>query len=237
MTQIEYKRSAEVFARRQPTWKRAVDVIGALVLILATSPIMLAVAIYIKIVSPGEALFKQQRVGRGGQPFTIFKFRTMRPDIDVSKHKDYMTELIRNGQDADKPMLKLDNENPAIIPLGNALRKSAIDELPQLFNVLKGDMSLVGPRPVIPYEAREFLDWHNGRFDVLPGLTGLWQVMGKNNLTFNEMIRLDVRYSREVSPALDAEILLRTPAVLVGQLKAGRSARRTAAAHQAAQEN
>jgi lipopolysaccharide/colanic/teichoic acid biosynthesis glycosyltransferase len=181
-------------------------------------------------------LFRQQRVGRGGEPFTIYKFRTMRPDMDVSKHKEYMKELIRNGADADKPMIKQDSANPAIIPLGAILRKSAIDELPQLFNVLKGDMSLVGPRPVIPYEAKEFLDWHNGRFDVLPGLTGLWQVMGKNNLTFNEMIRLDVRYSREISPALDVEILLRTPAVLVGQLSAGRAAR-AAAAQRAAQEN
>jgi lipopolysaccharide/colanic/teichoic acid biosynthesis glycosyltransferase len=237
MTQVEYKRSAAVFARKQPVWKRTVDIVGAALLIVATAPIMLATAIYIKIVSPGNALFKQQRVGRGGEPFTIYKFRTMRPDMDVSKHKDYMTELIRNGEDADKPMLKLDGENPAIIPFGNALRKSAIDELPQLFNVLKGEMSLVGPRPVIPYEAKEFLDWHNGRFDVLPGLTGLWQVMGKNTLTFNEMIRLDVRYSREVSPALDAEILLRTPAVIVGQLSAGRAARRAQAARQAAQEN
>lgn len=238
MTQVEYKRSAEVFARELPLWKRVMDIAGALVLIVATGPIMIAVAIYIKMVSPGDALFKQQRVGRGGRPFTIYKFRTMRKDMDVSTHKDYMTELIRNGEDADKPMLKLDAANPAIIPLGNALRKSAIDELPQLFNVLKGDMSLVGPRPVIPYEAKEFLDWHNGRFDVLPGLTGLWQVMGKNNLTFNEMIRLDVRYSREISPALDAQIILRTPAVLVGQLSAGRAARRaTAAAQQTAQEN
>lgn len=239
MTQVEYKRSAAVFTRRQPVWKRAMDLAGATLLIIATAPIMIAVAIYIKIVSPGDALFKQQRVGRGGEPFTIYKFRTMRPDMDVSKHKDYMTELIRSGEGADKPMIKQDAANPAIIPFGAALRKSAIDELPQLFNVLKGDMSLVGPRPVIPYEAKEFLDWHNGRFDVLPGLTGLWQVMGKNNLTFNEMIRLDVRYSREISPALDAEILLRTPAVLVGQLsasRAGRAAQR-AAAQQAAQEN
>jgi len=239
MTQVEYKRSATVFARKHPLWKRIVDVVGALALLIVAGPVMLLTAIYIKIVSPGDALFKQQRVGRGGEPFTIYKFRTMRPDMDVSTHKDYMTELIRNGEDTDKPMIKLDAANPAIIPFGNALRKSAIDELPQLFNVLKGDMSLVGPRPVIPYEAKEFLDWHNGRFDVLPGLTGLWQVMGKNNLTFNEMIRLDVRYSREVSPALDAEILLRTPAVLVGQLSAGRAARRAsaAAAPQAAREN
>jgi lipopolysaccharide/colanic/teichoic acid biosynthesis glycosyltransferase len=233
MTRVKHKRSAEIFARDVPAWKRAVDVAGALVLIVLTSPVMLLTAVYIKLVSPGEVLFTQERIGHGGKSFTILKFRTMRPGSDVSMHKEYMAELIRNGDAADKPMLKLDGENPEIIPLGNALRESAVDELPQLFNVLKGDMSLVGPRPVIPYEAKEFLNWHHGRFDVLPGLTGLWQVRGKNKLTFNEMIRLDVRYSRELSPALDAQILLRTPAVILGQLAGGLSGRRNGVARPA----
>ncbi len=236
MTRVKRKRSAEVFIRAVPVWKRAVDIAGALVLIVLSAPVMLVAAAYIKLVSPGKVLFTQERIGRGGAPFTILKFRTMRPGADVSTHKEYMAELIRNGDAADKPMLKLDGENPEIIPLGNALRKSAVDELPQLFNVLKGDMSLVGPRPVIPYEAKEFLHWHHGRFDVLPGLTGLWQVMGKNNLTFNEMVRLDVRYSRELSPALDAQILFRTPAVILGQLAGGLSGRRNGVTRPA-QEN
>jgi lipopolysaccharide/colanic/teichoic acid biosynthesis glycosyltransferase len=228
MTHVERKRSAEVFAREVPVWKRTIDVAGALVLIVATAPVMLLTAAYIKLVSPGKILFKQERIGHGGRPFTILKFRTMRSGADVSSHKSYMAELIRSGDAADKPMVKLDGENPEIIPLGNALRKSAVDELPQLFNVLRGDMSLVGPRPVIPYEAKEFLDWHYSRFDVLPGLTGLWQVEGKNSLTFNEMIRLDVRYSRDFSPALDARIILRTPGVILGQLASGVSGRRDA---------
>ena len=218
---VEHKRSGEIFAREIPGWKRALDIAGAVALLIAASPLMIAVALWIKIVSPGPALFRQLRVGHGGEPFPMIKFRTMRVGADVTAHKNYMAELVRNGEAADKPMLKQDRANPAIIPFGNVLRKSCIDELPQLFNVLKGNMSLVGPRPVIPYEVDEFLCWHHGRFDVLPGLTGLWQVMGKNSLTFNEMIRLDVRYSREMSPALDAEILLRTPGVILGQLTGG----------------
>jgi len=218
---IEHKGSAEIFARSVPAWKRALDILGAAVLLIAASPFMLALALYIKIASPGPVLFTQQRVGRGGRPFPMMKFRTMHVNADQSAHKQYMAELIRDAAAAGKPMIKRDEANPAIIPLGGLLRKSCIDELPQLFNVLKGDMSLVGPRPVIPYEVEEFLCWHHGRFDVLPGLTGLWQVMGKNSLTFSEMIRLDVRYSREMSPALDAEILLRTPGVILGQLAGG----------------
>ncbi len=229
MTEIEVKQSGEAFARRLPGWKRVMDVTGALVLIVIASPVMLATAIFIRIVSPGKALFAQERVGHHGKPFTILKFRTMRSNADVSSHKEYMTELIRGANAAGKPMLKQDRVNPAIIPFGNALRKSALDELPQLFNVLKGDMSLVGPRPVIPYEAQEFMNWHKSRFDVLPGLTGLWQVMGKNNLTFSEMIRLDVRYSREMSPALDLEILARTPTVLLKELLPRRAAAKSPA--------
>jgi lipopolysaccharide/colanic/teichoic acid biosynthesis glycosyltransferase len=216
--QVEHKQCAELFARPVPRWKRAVDLACSSLLLIAASPIMLAMALYIKIMSPGPVFFRQARVGHGGRPFEMLKFRTMHVGADVTAHKKYMAELIRNGESADKPMIKRDEQNPAIIPFGNIIRKSCVDELPQIFNVFKGDMSLVGPRPVIPYEADEFLHWHHGRFDVLPGLTGLWQVMGKNSLTFNEMIRLDVRYSREMSPVLDAAIMLRTPAVIVGQL-------------------
>lgn len=224
--QVEHKQSAGLFARPVPRWKRAIDLVCASLMLIAASPFMLAVAAYIKIMSPGPVFFRQARVGHGGRRFEMIKFRTMHVGTDVSAHKNYMAELIRNGESADKPMIKRDEQNPAIIPLGNVLRKSCMDELPQIFNVFKGEMSLVGPRPVIPYEVDEFLRWHHGRFDVLPGLTGLWQVMGKNSLTFNEMIRLDVRYTREMSPALDAAIMLRTPAVIVGQLAGGALAKR-----------
>ncbi len=219
MTLLEFKRSGDVFSRPIPRWKRIVDVTGALVLILAASPAMLATALYIKLVSRGPVLFRQARIGLGGREFTMWKFRTMHQNGKADlRHREYMAELIRGTNAADAPMAKLDEDNPAIIPMGGLLRKSCIDELPQLFNVLAGDMSLVGPRPVIPYEVKEYLPWHFGRFDVLPGLTGLWQVRGKNRLSFNEMVRLDVRYARSISPTLDLEIMLRTPMVILEQL-------------------
>jgi lipopolysaccharide/colanic/teichoic acid biosynthesis glycosyltransferase len=215
---LQFKRSGDVFARRVPRWKRCVDVVGSLALIVMASPAMIATALHIKLVSRGPILFKQRRIGIGGREFTMWKFRTMQQSPKAeSRHREYMAELIR-GNGAAMPMAKLDEDNPSIIPLGTFLRKSCIDELPQLFNVLAGEMSIVGPRPVIPYEVMEFLPWHFGRFDVLPGLTGLWQVRGKNSLSFIEMIRLDVRYARNLSPALDLEIMVRTPMVILGQL-------------------
>ena len=116
-------------------------------------------------------------------------------------------------------MLKLDDKNSQIIPFGKFLRKTCLDELPQLINVLRGEMSLVGPRPPIPYEAVEYSMWHNGRFDAVPGMTGLWQVNGKNRLTFKEMIRLDIRYARQLSLWLDLKILLKTPFAIITQIK------------------
>lgn len=219
MTLLEFKRSGDVFARPIPRWKRAVDVTGAVLLIIAASLVMIATALYIKLVSRGPVLFRQPRIGLGGHEFTMLKFRTMHENAKADRrHREYMAGLIRGASGSAAPMSKLDEDNPAIIPLGGLLRKSCIDELPQLFNVLAGNMSLVGPRPVIPYEVNEFLSWHFVRFDVLPGLTGLWQVRGKNRLSFNDMIRLDVRYARSVSPTLDFEIIMRTPMVILEQL-------------------
>ncbi len=218
MTLIEYKRSGDLFVRRIPVWKRAADILGALVILVLASPLMALAALHIKLVSRGPIFFKQDRVGLGGREFKMWKFRTMRENFDTSVHRDYMATLIRDGKAGSKPMSKQDGVNPAIIPFGGILRSSCIDELPQLFNVLRGEMSIVGPRPVIPYEVEHFTPWHFGRFDVLPGLTGLWQVRGKNRLSFNEMVRLDVRYSRELSPGLDIEIMFRTPMVILEQL-------------------
>ena len=218
MTLLEFKRSGDVFAQRAPRWKRWMDVSGSALLILAASPLLVATALYIKAVSRGPVFFKQKRIGLGGREFTMWKFRTMHEHNRSDRHREYMAQLIHSGNGESVPMVKLDENNPAIIPLGVFLRKSCIDELPQLFNVLWGEMSLVGPRPVIPYEVNEYDVWHFGRFDVLPGLTGLWQVRGKNSLSFKEMIRLDVRYARSISPTLDLEIMLRTPMVIVGQL-------------------
>ncbi len=143
----------------------------------------------------------------------------MKPEADVSTHKKYLAELINNGDtDADAPMIKLDDHNPQIIPMGRLLRKTYLDELPQLLNVLRGDMSLVGPRPPIPYEVAEYRMWHNGRFNTIPGMTGLWQVSGKNRLTFKEMIRLDIQYYRNLSFFSDIKILFTTPIVILSEL-------------------
>jgi lipopolysaccharide/colanic/teichoic acid biosynthesis glycosyltransferase len=195
-----------------PLWKRCLDVVGATFGLLVLWPLFLVVAAYIKIVSPGPAFFTQKRVGRGGKLFTFVKFRTMKFGNDQGTHQEHIIRRIRAGQ----ALAKLDDVDSRIIPGGKMLRKACVDELPQLFNVLRGDMSLVGPRPCVPYEAREFLMWHTHRFDALPGMTGLWQVSGKNKLTFAQMIRLDIAYAARMSLWNDIKILARTfPAIVV----------------------
>jgi lipopolysaccharide/colanic/teichoic acid biosynthesis glycosyltransferase len=198
---------------RIPLWKRAIDIAGSLVAILILSPLLLLAALLIKITSPGPVLFRQERVGYLGRVFTMWKFRTMHVNADTTPHRNYLRELIRN----EKEMTKLDHgRDHRIIPFGNLLRATGIDELPQLINVLLGDMSLVGPRPCLPYEAREYDLWQKRRFDTLPGLTGLWQVSGKNRTTFKEMMRLDIGYARKRAFLLDVTIVLKTiPAILV----------------------
>jgi lipopolysaccharide/colanic/teichoic acid biosynthesis glycosyltransferase len=202
-----------LFGKPIPGWKRACDIAGSLVALIALSPVFLITAAMIKIMSPGPVFFRQERVGYLGRPFTLWKFRTMRVNHDASRHRNYLHELMQNGQ----PMTK--NENDAqIIPFGKALRASGIDELPQLFNVLRGEMSLIGPRPPIPYEVEGYQNWFYARFDTVPGLTGLWQVNGKNRLSFHEMIRLDIQYSRTVSFIRDIWIAIKTPLAICQQL-------------------
>jgi len=198
---------------RIPLWKRAIDIVGSLVAILLLSPMLLLVALLIRIVSPGPVLFRQKRVGYLGRVFTMWKFRTMHVNADTTLHRDYLRELIRN----EKEMTKLDHgRDHRIIPFGNLLRATGIDELPQLINVLLGDMSLVGPRPCLPYEVYEYHPWQMRRFDAVPGLTGLWQVSGKNRTTFKEMMRLDIGYARKRAFLLDVMIVLKTiPAIVV----------------------
>jgi len=192
-------------------WKRMLDILGALAGLILLSPLFLLLAIFIKVVSPGPVFFKQRRVGYLGKTFTMWKFRTMRADNDTTSHHQHVCNLI-NGDD---PMRKLDEKkDPRIIPLGRVLRRSCVDELPQLINVLRGDMSLVGPRPCLPYEAREYHLWQKRRFDTIPGMTGLWQVNGKNRTTFKEMIRLDIAYVMRRSPWLDGKIILKTVPVI-----------------------
>jgi exopolysaccharide production protein ExoY len=191
-----------------PAWKRAVDV-G---FIVASAPVVLLlmglIALYIKCVSRGAVLFKQERVGYKGKSFTCYKFRSMRPNADVTGHKAHTTNLIR-GENI--PMIKLDATGDSrLIPFGSILRASGLDELPQLWNVLRGEMSLVGPRPCVRYEYEQYLPWQKKRCDVAPGLTGLWQVSGKNMTTFNQMINLDIEYGQRRSLFLDLKIIAKT---------------------------
>jgi lipopolysaccharide/colanic/teichoic acid biosynthesis glycosyltransferase len=200
------------FLCRIPFWKRVIDVAGSLFTLILLTPLFLLVSLFIKVVSPGPVFFRQERVGYLGKVFTIWKFRTMHLNADTTIHKEYLRELINN----EKSMTKLDNgRDNRIIPFGRILRVSGIDELPQLFNVLLGDMSLVGPRPCIPYEAKEFDPWQMQRFDTVPGLTGLWQVSGKNKTTFKQMMRLDIAYAKKRAFPMDMKIFLKTlPAVI-----------------------
>jgi lipopolysaccharide/colanic/teichoic acid biosynthesis glycosyltransferase len=170
------------------------------------------VAIYIKLVSNGSVLFKQERVGLGGKTFTCYKFRSMFVNSETTIHQNHIKKLM----ESDSPMIKIDNKGDSrLIPGAKFLRSTGLDELPQLWNVLKGDMSVVGPRPCIPYEYNQFEEWHKERFNTLPGITGLWQVNGKNRTTFRKMMELDVEYVRNLSPMLDFKIIINTlPAIL-----------------------
>ena len=200
------------FSMPIPLWKKILDKVGSIGGLLFFSPLFILLAIYIRIVSPGPVFYCQTRIGYKGREFKFWKFRTMHVNTKTDSHKKYLKTLINSNT----PMAKLDERNdPRIIPGGRILRKACLDEIPQIFNILKGDMSLVGPRPCIPYEAEEYLRWHKYRFDINPGLTGLWQVSGKNKLTFKQMIRLDIKYSQNMSFLLDIRIILATiPAIL-----------------------
>lgn len=204
-----------LFVNRIPYWKRIMDVCGASLLLALASPISALLFIYIKIISPGPAIFKQVRIGYKGVPFDFYKFRTMKIGNNQGFHGEHAQNFIKSG---DIPMEKLDSHDPRILFGGRVIRKCCLDELPQLWNVLKGDMSLVGPRPCIPYEAREYLRWHTHRFDVLPGMSGLWQVSGKNKLTFRQMVRLDIAYCNNMTILGDIAIILRTPLAILSMV-------------------
>jgi len=201
--------------------KRMIDVVGALAALVLASPVMIIAAICVAATSPGPILFKQIRLGRRGAPFVFYKFRSMYCDADSKLHRDYVTGIIKSSHDAPGPgnagkaWAKLESD-PRIIPIGRFLRKTSIDELPQLFCVLKGDMSLVGPRPPLPYEGEAYQPWHLRRvLDSKPGITGLWQVTGRGRMSFNDMVRLDLRYICDWSVTMDVKILLRTILVVL----------------------
>jgi lipopolysaccharide/colanic/teichoic acid biosynthesis glycosyltransferase len=205
-----------------PLWKRILDILCIIVAFPILLPLFTIIAAAIKIASGGPIFFRQQRIGHLGKPFICWKFRTMRVNSDPGLHQNHLDHLIR----AELPMTKMDNfGDPRLIPLGFLLRASGLDELPQLINVLKGEMSLVGPRPCLPYEFNVYLPWQKQRLDTLPGLTGLWQVSGKNKTTFTEMVRLDISYARNRSLWLDLKIMARTVSALAEQVKEGWAAK------------
>jgi exopolysaccharide biosynthesis polyprenyl glycosylphosphotransferase len=202
--------------------KRFVDVVGATALLVRTSPIFLVAAIRIRLESAGPVFFRQARLGMNEKPFTVLKFRTMKVDTDDAEHRAYIQSTMSAGATMDaNGTYKLSREN-AVTPFGRLLRKSSLDELPQLINVLRGDMSLVGPRPCIPYETEFFEPHHFDRFLVPQGITGLWQVTARAKSTFGEALEMDVAYVRGWSIGLDLRLLLRTPFALLRQRKATR---------------
>jgi lipopolysaccharide/colanic/teichoic acid biosynthesis glycosyltransferase len=200
--------------------RRLFDVLFALALILLLSPILIGVALAVRLDSRGPAFFRQRRVGYGEGEFTLFKFRSMRVDADPRGHQEYVTALIKGeGETLDggrENLYKLAVDN-RITPVGHWIRRWSLDELPQLFNVVKGDMTLVGPRPAIAYEVAEYPTWYRKRFSVKPGLTGYWQVSGRSERTYEEMVRLDIEYAERRSLGLDLLILLKTPWVVLSR--------------------
>jgi lipopolysaccharide/colanic/teichoic acid biosynthesis glycosyltransferase len=197
--------------------KRIIDVAGSVIGLAILSPLFLIISLLVKFSSKGPVFFKQERVGRYGKKFVFIKFRTMFKDSDPSIHQKFVTDFIcdRDGchaQDGEGQKIYKITRDPRVTPLGHFLRKTSLDELPQLYNVLKGEMSLVGPRPPIPYEFDTYDVWHKRRvLEVKPGITGLWQVGGRSRTTFDEMVRLDIQYLREWSIWMDIKILLKTP--------------------------
>jgi lipopolysaccharide/colanic/teichoic acid biosynthesis glycosyltransferase len=195
-----------------PSWKRILDITCIFLTFPLWLPVVLFLTLWIKLASPGPIFFRQERVGHRGRRFMILKFRTMKVNVETQSHERYLEQLIRGN----RPMTKLDSSgDPRIIRGGRILRAMGLDELPQLFNVLRGEMSLVGPRPCTPHEFTRYQVWQQERVNAPPGLTGYWQVNGKNKTTFTEMINMDIFYTRNLSLWLDLTIMLRTfPAVM-----------------------
>jgi exopolysaccharide biosynthesis polyprenyl glycosylphosphotransferase len=205
--------------RRQAAYdgfKRSFDIAGSLSLLILLAPLFLIIAALVKLRSPGPVLFHQERVGRKMKPFKMLKFRTMHANADPALHQQFVRQFIKSSQPAGDGVttggvFKL-TADPRITPIGHLLRKTSLDELPQFWNVLRGEMSLVGPRPALPYEVEQYQAWHTRRvIEAKPGITGLWQVGGRSRTTFDEMVRLDLRYARNRSLWTDFKILLATP--------------------------
>lgn len=189
--------------------KRAIDVLASLIGLILLSPILIAVGVAIKIDSKGPIVYSQTRVGKNGKHFKMYKFRSMVVNADE------LLERLRDKNEMDGPMFKI-KEDPRITKVGKFIRNTSIDELPQLINVLKGDMSLVGPRPSLPKEVDQFDPWMLERLVVRPGLTCFWQISGRNNISFRDWMEMDVRYVRERSTLVDIKLIFKTALLLFG---------------------
>jgi len=200
--------------------KRSMDFVGSAAALVLLAPVFAAVSLAIKFTSKGPVLFKQERLGQYGKKFTVLKFRSMLSDCDARIHEEYVSQFIAgqvNGtsQGSEPPVFKI-QKDPRVTRIGRFLRRTSLDELPQFWNVMVGDMSLVGPRPPLPYEFKAYDLWHRRRvLEIKPGITGLWQVEGRSRTRFDEMVRLDLKYARAWSIWLDVKILLQTPGVVL----------------------
>ena len=203
-------------------FKRLIDVFASVLVVVVGFPFFLAIALLIKLTSKGPVFFSQQRIGERGDVFTLYKFRTMRQDADDSIHRDFTRSFIEgrmsnSSLDEKAPSIYKLADDPRVTSVGNFLRKTSLDELPQFINILRGEMTIVGPRPPLQYELEYYEEWHKFRLKVKPGLTGLWQVSGRSSVPFNEMVKLDLYYIEHWSLLLDLKIMLRTiPVMLFG---------------------
>ncbi|MBU1343721.1 MAG: exopolysaccharide biosynthesis polyprenyl glycosylphosphotransferase, partial [Proteobacteria bacterium] len=202
--------------------KRIIDAVAASVAVVLLFPFFLFVVICIKLSSKGPVIFKQTRIGKNGKPFDFYKFRSMHLNTSDTNHKEYVQDFIKGNTCSEPDGMKIFKikDDPRIFPFGHFIRKTSIDEFPQLFNVIKGDMSLIGPRPCLPYEWECYDEWHKNRLNILPGCTGLWQVLGRSSVTFEEMVVLDLYYISNLNLLLwlDLKIVLQTiPVIFFGK--------------------
>jgi lipopolysaccharide/colanic/teichoic acid biosynthesis glycosyltransferase len=191
--------------------KRAFDIVAATGLLLLTAPLTAAIVILIRLTSRGPVIFKQERIGLDGRPFRLYKFRTMRNDAPVEVHEQFVATMMSTSAIAEAPGVYKIQGDTRITGIGRWLRKTSLDEIPQLVNVLRGDMSLIGPRPPLAYEVKRYDAWQHQRLSVRPGITGLWQVSGRNRLTYAQMCAIDIEYIRDWTFRGDLAIALKTP--------------------------
>ena len=222
--ELATKTSHAIFRRRwfDRILKRSTDIVASIAVLAFGFPFFLAIALLIKLTSKGPVFFKQERVGENGASFALFKFRTMRTDCDDSLHKEFTRNFIQGrlpepSLDAGKSEVYKMTDDPRITAVGGVLRKTSLDELPQFINILRGEMTIVGPRPPLLYEYECYDEWHKLRLKVRPGLTGLWQVNGRSTVQFHEMVKMDIYYIENWSLMLDFKIMLKTvPVMLAG---------------------